>query len=225
MPSALFRSDPSYGYTLPEQIERCPIAELRRRLAEPLVSAGVTRDRLLDAQERDAEFRLLIASNASRAEVRAAIEAAFKETGELGDIRKLALYRFDAAVAPRLAALADRSAKLPQPFARRELKIAEGLSTVGPRAGVGRRIDVRFVGPVRSPSGSVEQRAAEVRIYLDLGYWVDAYREDDELAARVAEALFEYLGAEPEPAGTPRRAPLPGDGSTSRAGVRSRRSS
>jgi hypothetical protein len=197
MPSALFRDQPEYSYTPQEQLDRCPITELRLRLSEPLVAAGVQRDQLLEVQQRESDLRRLIAIRLEDAGVRAAVAAAFEEVGELGDIRKFSLYVFDRARAARLARLGLAAALVDQPFGPQGLKLDRAATSRSPE--LGRLLDLRFTGPIRAPAGGAQTGAAELRIYLDLGYWADAYREDDDLGARVTAALTEYLGPQNEP--------------------------
>jgi hypothetical protein len=215
MPSALFRRDPVYAYAPDEKLERCAITDLREQLVEPLVEAGVERAEVLEAQENELAFRRLVAQHLDSRTVTSALDSLFEKNGELGDIRKMKIFRFDPARAGRLEGLAPASAaQLPPPFATRDLHIQ--ARTRQQIEGLGRVLNLRIWGNVQGPGLLTRAPNAEVRVYLDLGYWVDAYREDDEIARRVADALSEFLGPETEPAARPPRGLTPGGGAAGR---------
>jgi hypothetical protein len=196
----LFRELPEYAYTSAEQLERCQIADLRRELTEPLVAAGVSRELVLERSQPEENFRRLVAEHFNSKAVSTALADLFERAGRLGDIRKLALHRFDPAQQARARAV-ETSTHFRELLARGDL-IAE-RTAAGTAREVGAWVDLRVSGPVQTDTGTVN-RAAEVRIYLGASYWVDCFREDEDVAGRLTSALGRYFTegeASPAPSG------------------------
>lgn len=189
MPSALFLQLPEYAYTPLEQLERCQIGDLRRELTEPLVVAGVPREQVLERSQPEESFRRLVAERVTADPVATALADLFTRLGHLGEIRKLSLHRFNPADQARARAI-ETSTQLRDLLARADLT-AERTAT-GTARDAGAWVDLRVSGPVQTDTGPVI-RAAEARVYIRSGYWADCFREDDEVAARLTEALEQYF--------------------------------